>query len=52
MAVEVKQIVIRAVLTEEEKQNNTFAGYAIEKEALVRETVNEVLKILKKKNRR
>ncbi|MEM9685813.1 MAG: DUF5908 family protein [Bacteroidota bacterium] len=52
MAVEVKQIVIRAVLTEEEKQHNALAGYAVEKDALVRETVNEVLKILKKKNRR
>lgn len=52
MAVEIRQIVIRGVLTEKEKQSNSFAGYAVAKDALVRETVNEVLKILKKKNRR
>ncbi|UII31372.1 DUF5908 family protein [Fulvivirga ulvae] len=52
MAVEIKEIVIRAVLTEEEKRNSSGANTAYQKQALVRETVKEVLKVLEKKKRR
>ncbi len=51
MAVEVKEIVIRAIL-DEKRHDAPVAGPAIDKGALVRETVQEVLKALKKKNRR
>lgn len=51
MAVEVKQIVIRAVLTEA-AQSERSGNTAIEKEGLVQECVDQVLKILKKKSRR
>lgn len=51
MAVEIKQIVIRAVLTEAEKSKNA-GNTAIEKETFMQECVDQVVKILKKKNRR
>ncbi len=51
MAVEVKEIVIRAIL-DEEKRHDVPADRSLDKGALIRETVQEVLKVLKKKNRR
>ena len=51
MAVEIRQIVIRAILTETEKPEKSEAP-AIEKDAFLQECVDQVLKILKKKNRR
>ncbi len=52
MAVEIKEIVIRAVLSEDEKSSKLSEGSALEKEHVVQECVNQVLKILSKKNRR
>lgn len=53
MAVEIKQIVIRAVLTNEEKSTNSLETDAIiDKEFTMQECVAQVLKILEKKNRR
>ncbi len=52
MAVEIKEIVIRAVLSEEEKSSKLSEDSALEKENVVQECVNQVLKILSKKNRR
>ena len=51
MAVEIKQIVIRAVLTETERSGQSEAA-GIQKDTLVQECVDQVLKVLKKKNRR
>ncbi len=51
MAVEIKQIVIRAVLTEAEKSEKSQAS-EIEKDAFLQECVDQVVNILKKKNRR
>ncbi len=52
MPVEIKQIVIRAVLTEEETSGKSSEVPAIEKVCLVQECVDQILKILKKKNYR
>lgn len=52
MAVEIKEIVIRAVLTDEEKSGKPSQEVGLEKENLVQECVDQVLKILSKKNRR
>ncbi|WP_340200034.1 DUF5908 family protein [Ascidiimonas sp. W6] len=52
MAVEIKEIVIRAVLTDEEASGKSSEGSTFEKENLVEECVHQVLKILDKKNRR
>lgn len=52
MAVEVKEIMIKAVLTDEKTQSDSSVGHAMNKEAMVQECVNQVLKVLKKKNSR
>lgn len=52
MAVEIKQIVIRAVLTEEAHSSMASESSGTAQEGLVQECVDQVLKILKKKNRR
>ncbi|WP_161635218.1 DUF5908 family protein [Aquimarina macrocephali] len=49
MPVEIKELVIRAVLNED---TNTLSKDAIDNDSVVRECVTQVLKILKKKNRR
>ena len=53
MPVEIKEVVIRAVLNdvgEDKKQESK--GTSLEKESIVQECVTQVLKILKKQNRR
>ncbi|MEM0938995.1 MAG: DUF5908 family protein [Bacteroidota bacterium] len=52
MAVEIKEIVIRAVLTEEEKTGDSSEAHTMEKERLLQECIDHVLKVLKKKNYR
>ena len=53
MAVEVKEIVIRAVLREGEKsETSSEAPVVEEREALVQECVDQVLKVLQRKNYR
>ncbi len=52
MAVEIKEIVIRAVLSEEEKSTKRTETPLQGKTDLVQECVNQVLKILSKKNLR
>lgn len=52
MAVEIKEIVIRAVLTNHEKQPITSAQTATDRVAFIQECVEQVLKALKKKNLR
>lgn len=50
MAVEIKEIVIRAVLTEEPRPAKAEAR--VNTDAIVQQCVDQVLKVLKKKNRR
>ena len=52
MAVEIKEIVIRAVLADEPSSGFPTASPSAGNEALVQECVNQVLKVLNKKNRR
>ena len=52
MAVEIKEIVIRAVLTEEKKSDKSLDDPLQVKQLLIQECVDQVVKILKKKNRR
>ncbi|WP_160114369.1 MULTISPECIES: DUF5908 family protein [Aquimarina] len=53
MAVEIKEIVIRAVVSDTEQSNTETSQVAgKEQNALVQECVQQVLKILKKKNLR
>jgi len=52
MPVEIKQIVIRAVLTDKESPGKPSEAPEMEKESIVQECVDQILKILKKKNRR
>ncbi|MEP5340742.1 MAG: DUF5908 family protein [Algibacter sp.] len=52
MAVEIKEIVIRAVLSKTERADKLSESSALENEHVVQECVNQVLKILSKKNRR
>ncbi len=52
MAVEIKEIVIRAVLSEEEKSGEPSGTDSYQKEYVIQECVNQVLKILSKKNSR
>lgn len=55
MAVEIKQIVIKAVLTENEESRSNHSGDNTannDQQLLVQECVDQVLKILKKKNSR
>lgn len=52
MAVEIKEIVIKAVLTNEEQSNPSFEGTGAAKEAVIQECVAQVLKVLQKKNLR
>ncbi|WP_298548735.1 DUF5908 family protein [uncultured Aquimarina sp.] len=49
MPVEIKELVIRAVLNED---TNTPSKDATDNDSIVQECVTQVLKILKKKNRR
>ncbi|MFK7787448.1 MAG: DUF5908 family protein [Crocinitomicaceae bacterium] len=54
MAVEIKELVIRAIVSDNESSDNgsTPAVSEVNKEALVQECVDQVLKVLKNKNRR
>jgi hypothetical protein len=52
MAVEIKEIVIKAVLTNEEKANSSSSHAQVDQEAMIQECVDQVLKVLNKKNRR
>lgn len=52
MAVEIKEIVIKAVLTNQEKADAASGQTLIDQEAMIQECVNQVLKVLQKKNRR
>lgn len=52
MAVEIKEIVIKAVLTPKEAQKTSKAQAPIDQDAVVQECVNQVLKVLQKKTRR
>lgn len=52
MAVEIKEIVIRAVLTDTETPAEAPVQPDIDRDAIVQECIEQVLKILKKKNLR
>lgn len=52
MAVEIKEIVIKAVLTKEEMKGSAANSSDIDQDALVQKCVNQVLKVLQKKKRR
>ena len=60
MAVEIKEIVIRAILKDEERPHDpeygensrVLSALVTEKDAVVQECVDQVLKVLKKKNYR
>lgn len=52
MAVEIKEIVIKAVLTNEDMAKAMKSHGQVSKEAIVQECVNQVLKVLEKKKRR
>lgn len=54
MAVEIKELVIRAVISDAESSEdvNSTGTSELNKTALVQECVDQVLKVLKKKNRR
>ena len=52
MAVEIKEIVIRAVLNPGDQTNQTAVPTDQDREAIVQECVSQVMKILNKKNRR
>ena len=52
MAVEIKEIVIRAVLTDTQNPAEAPVQTDIDRDAIVQECIEQVLKILKKKNLR
>lgn len=52
MAVEIKEIVIRAVLNPSENSSSTSVHSNQDREAIVQECVSQVMKIINKKNRR
>lgn len=52
MAVEIKEIVIKAVLPPKEENKASKHQPKIDQEAMVQECVNQVLKVLQKKTRR
>lgn len=52
MAVEIKEIVIKAVLTKNGKSNSSGDQANVNQEAMIQECVSQVLKVLQKKNRR
>ena len=52
MAVEIKEIVIRAVLTDEEREAGSPSDLGQDKGLFIQECVNQVLKVLEKKKRR
>lgn len=52
MAVEIKEIVIKAVLTNKDMAKATGNHPQVDQETMVQECVNQVLKVLQKKKRR
>ncbi|GAA4274024.1 DUF5908 family protein [Aquimarina gracilis] len=54
MAVEIREIVIRAVISDDQEPNviSNSEGDALDKNKMVQECVNQVLKVLKNKNLR
>jgi len=52
MPVEIKEIVIRAILAEDDTSNNSLETHQPGKEELIQECVTQVLKVIKKQNRR
>ena len=52
MAVEIKEIVIRAVLSDQETKGSPAGSSALNKDEFLQECVDQVLKVLEKKKRR
>jgi len=52
MAVEIKEIVIKAVLSQEGQANGSSGASKVDQQAMIQECVNQVLKVLEKKKRR
>jgi len=52
MAVEIKEIVIRAVITDAKQSSPAPAATDVDRTAIIQECVEQVLKVLKKKNLR
>jgi hypothetical protein len=54
MAVEIKELIIRAIVSDSDSSGNlsNTSASEVNKDALVQECVDQVLKVLKKKNRR
>lgn len=52
MPVEIREVIIRAVLSDDQVSNQSTEGSATDKQNVVQECVSQVLKILKKQNRR
>ncbi|WP_299218765.1 DUF5908 family protein [uncultured Aquimarina sp.] len=54
MAVEIREIVIKAIVSDEVNTEETTSseGYELDKNSMIQECVDQVLKVLKNKNRR